>query len=57
MKANVTITYTRHTGRFSKIEKSEETSFDAEQHSFVEVTSQLIDALDDYVKKARLRRR
>jgi hypothetical protein len=57
MKANVAITYTRHTGRFSRIEKSEQVSFDAEQCSFVEAASEMVDLLNDYVKNARLRRR
>jgi hypothetical protein len=57
MKANVAITYTRHTGRFSRIDRSEQVSFDPEQRSFVEAASEVIDLLKDYVKNARLRRR
>jgi len=57
MRANVSITYTRHTSRFSRIERSEQVSFDAEQRSFVEAASEAIDLLKDYVKNARLRRR
>jgi hypothetical protein len=57
MKASVTVWFTRYTGRFSKRERVEEASFDDEQFTLIEAASDLMDALDEYVKNARLRRR
>jgi len=57
MKANVAISYTRHTGRFSRIERTEQASFDTDRSSFAEEAATLIEALHEYVTNARARRR
>jgi len=57
MKASISITFTKHTGKFSKKERSEEASFDDELCTFIGAALALIDVLDDYVKGARQRRR
>jgi len=57
VKANVSITFTRHMSRFSRLERTKQLTFDDEQSSFLEAASAAIDLLDEYVKNARLRRR
>lgn len=57
MKACVTITYTRHTGKFSKIGRTAHTSFDIEHRTLIEVAERGIALLDDYVRNTRLRKR
>jgi hypothetical protein len=57
LKASVSITYTRHRSKFSKVERSEEVTFDAGRCSVTDAASRVIDALEEYVRNARLRRR
>jgi hypothetical protein len=57
MKASVSITFTRHTGRFSRRERAEQADFDDDQLSFIEAASSVIDTLEPFVKDARSRRR
>jgi hypothetical protein len=57
MKADVAITYTRHTGKFSRTERTEQASFDSDRSSFVEEAATLIEVLREYVENVRARRR
>lgn len=57
LKASVSVTYTRHRSRFSKVQRSEQVTFDDEKYSLIDAASAVIDALEEYVEKARLRRR
>jgi len=49
MKGSISITFTRHTGRFSRLEKTEQVTFDDEQSSFLEAALAVIGILDEYV--------
>jgi hypothetical protein len=57
MRANVSITFTRHTGRSSKEEMSEQVNFDDEQCTFIEVSRAAIALLELFVKNTRFGRR
>lgn len=57
MKAHMFVNYKIHRTKFSIAEKSEEASFDTEQRSFIEVASEILDALDTYVKGSRAKRK
>ena len=54
MNAYASVTYTRHTGKRSKIERSEQVTFDLERHTIAEVASAIIESLAEEVKNARL---
>jgi hypothetical protein len=56
LRASIFISYKKHTGRFSNSERSEEADFDTDKRSFNEVASEILDALEPYVKEARMRR-
>lgn len=57
VKASIFINYKIHRNRFSSKERSEETSFDTEEDSFIEAATEIIDVLEHYVRESRLRRR
>ena len=56
-KATISIAFTRQRSKFSKVGRAVQASFDPEQYSFEEIASRMIDALQDYVTNARLKRR
>jgi hypothetical protein len=57
VNAYASVTYTRHTGKRSKIERSAQVTFDLERYTIDEVASAIIESLAAEVKDGRARRR
>jgi hypothetical protein len=57
MNAYASVTYTRHTGKRSKIERSQQVTFDLERYTIDEAASAIIESLTAEVRDARARRR
>jgi hypothetical protein len=57
MRASIFLNYKKHVNRFLNCEKSAEADFNADERSFADVASVILEALDAYVKDARARRR